>query len=76
MFHTQYLAAHPDYLCLYPMEFMDTNMIKVAKEQGYEYFSFGISTEEHGKVLNEGLALFKEGFGSSYSVNRSYYKSI
>lgn len=76
VFHTQYLAAHPDFLNLYPMEFMDTNMIRVAKEQGYEYFSFGISTEDHGKVLNEGLALFKEGFGTSYSINRTYYKKL
>ena len=58
------------------MEFMDTNMIKVAKDSGFEYFSFGISTEDHGKVLNEGLALFKEGFGTEYSVNRTYYKEM
>ena len=76
VFHTQYLAAHPDFLNLYPMEFMDTNMIKVARDMDYKYFSFGISTEEHGKILNEGLAMFKEGFGSSYSINRSYFKIL
>ena len=30
-----------------------------------EYFDFGISTEDDGKVLNEGLADYKESFGAS-----------
>ena len=76
VFHTQYLASDQNNLKLFPMEFLNTNLIRIAKEQGYEYFSFGISTEDHGKVLNEGLAIFKEGFGSSYSVNRTYCKKL
>ncbi len=76
VFHTQYLASDQTKLSLFPMEFLNTNLIKIAKEQGYEYFSFGISTEEHGKVLNEGLAQFKEGFGSSYCINKTYYKKL
>ena len=76
VFHTQYLASDQTKLSLYPMEFLNTNLIKIAKGQGYEYFSFGISTEEHGKILNEGLALFKEGFGSSFCINRTYFKNL
>ena len=74
VFHTQYLAANQQYLKLYPMNFLDTNLIQVAKEEGFQYFSFGISTEEHGKVLNKHLAQFKEGFGTQYGINKTYIK--
>lgn len=74
--HTQYLAQDADYAHLYPMNFMDHEMIKLARDQGFRYFSFGISTEERGKVLNTSLALFKEGFGCDYSLNRAYYKEF
>lgn len=76
VFHTQYLASDQNNLKLFPMEYLNTNLIRIAKEQEYKYFSFGISTEEHGKVLNEGLAQFKEGFGTSYSINRTFYKTL
>ena len=75
-FHTQYLAALQSKLKLYPMNFLDTNLIMAAKEEGFRYFSFGISTENHGKVLNYKLAQFKEGFGADYSINRTYYKDL
>ena len=76
VFHTQYLASDQNNLKLFPMEFLNTNLINTAKKEGYEIFSFGISTEDHGKMLNESLAIFKEGFGSSYSINRTYYKKL
>lgn len=74
VFHTQYLAADQNYLNLYSMNFLDTNLIKTAKEEGFEYFSFGISTENNGRILNYNLAEFKEGFGTTYSINRIFYK--
>lgn len=74
--HTQYLAALVEYQKLFPMNFLDYQLILLAREQGYQYFSFGISTEENGKTLNTGLALFKEGFGTDYSVNRTYVKEF
>lgn len=76
VFHTQYLAADQRYLSLFPMNFIDTNLISIAKEEGFEYFSFGISTEDSGKVLNYNLAEFKEGFGTDYSINKTYYKNL
>lgn len=36
------------------------------------YFDFGISTEERGDFLNEGLAFFKEGFGARSVVHDHY----
>lgn len=72
--HTQYLAADDKYSDLYPMNFLDYHLIRTAKENGFEMFSFGISTENHGKILNKSLAQFKEGFGCDYCVNKTYVK--
>jgi hypothetical protein len=36
------------------------------------WFDFGISNENEGRVLNEGLAAFKEGFGARAMVHDSY----
>lgn len=72
--HTQYLAQDPEYAHLFLMNFLDFHLIQLTREKGFRQFSFGISTEERGHILNKGLALFKEGFGCDYCVNRSYTK--
>ncbi len=74
--HTQYLAAIQEYLYLNPMNYLYYSIIKEARELGYNYLSWGISTENCGKILNNNLANFKESFGSSYSINRTYYKAL
>lgn len=76
VFHTQYLCADPECLYLKPMDFMDGSLIIKAYEEGFKYFSFGISTEDHGHYLNENLAKFKEGFGTSFYINKTFYKNI
>ena len=74
VFHTQYLAADQGCLKLYPMNFLDTNLIMLAQKSGFRFFSFGTSTYEQGKVLNKQLAEFKEGFGTEFGVNKTYVK--
>jgi hypothetical protein len=76
VFHTQYLASNPEYLSCYPMDFLIVNLIKYAYDKNFKYMSFGISTENNGKFLNEGLARFKEGFGCKYAINKTFYKDI
>jgi len=76
VFHTQYLAADQSCLKMYPMNFMNYNLIKTARDKAFQYFSFGTSTLEHGRVLNKALAEFKEGFGTQYGLNRTYVKSL
>lgn len=76
VFHTQYLAADPDFLQFKPMNFLDENLIECGKNRNFGYFSFGISTEDHGKYLNESLAKFKEGFGVGYYINKTFYKNF
>lgn len=74
--HTQYLAQDIEYANLFTMNFLDFNLIQLAKDKGFSKFSFGISTEERGKILNKGLAQFKEGFGCDFCNNRSYVKNL
>ena len=74
--HTQYLAQDVSFSNLFTMNFLNYNLIKLAKDNGFNKFSFGISTENCGKTLNKGLAIFKEGFGTQFCNNRSYFKVI
>ena len=76
VFHTQYLAANQERLELMAMNYLYYKLIEEARNREFEYLSWGISTEDNGKVLNEGLASFKEGFGSSYFINTTYYKQL
>lgn len=75
-FHTQYLASDNDYYAVCPNEYMYTELIRQAKKDEYRYLSFGTSTYEHGKVLNENLAIFKEGFNTEAYLNRTYKLKI
>lgn len=74
VFHTQYLCASQDAAdrALYSSNFLNANLIMEARRLGFGHFSFGISTEEGGRVLNHGLAKFKEGFGTTYCNNRIF----
>ncbi|MBR2287596.1 MAG: GNAT family N-acetyltransferase [Clostridia bacterium] len=74
--HTQYLAQDASYASLFPMNFLNYQLIKLARDEGFRRFSFGISTEERGTYLNTGLAVFKEGFGTQAANNRSYFKIL
>ncbi len=74
--HTQYLAYDEAYNEFYPMSYLLYHVFDMAKAGGFKGTSFGISTEEQGKKLNVGLAVFKEGFGAKYCNNRSYQKEL
>ncbi|MDP4142955.1 MAG: peptidoglycan bridge formation glycyltransferase FemA/FemB family protein [Bacillota bacterium] len=74
--HTQYLAVDAEYLNYYAMNFLNYNLIKLAKDKDFKYFSFGICTEDNGKYLNLGLAKFKKDFGTQCSNNITYYKEL
>jgi hypothetical protein len=69
--HTQYLATSEAGRELGALDFLITNLI----EQRYAdrtYFSFGISTVQQGRQLNEGLMFQKEGFGARSIVHDFY----
>lgn len=74
IFHTQYLASDQEYLKYYPMDFLIYHLIEQAVEMKMKKFTLGICTENQGKKLNMGLARFKEGFGATYALNKSFEK--
>lgn len=76
IFHTQYLSSNQEYLKMYPMDFLITNLIRTALDKDMEIFTFGICTEDQGRVINLGLSRFKEGFGTEYCLNKSFEKHI
>ena len=58
--HSQYLAASPEGKKVGAIEAIIDVVLDVEKA---DYFDFGISTEDDGHMLNEGLISQKEGFG-------------
>ncbi|MBA4317217.1 MAG: GNAT family N-acetyltransferase [Flavobacterium sp.] len=71
-------VAHPQYVSgmgnkneLGSLDFLYHHLItSVFKEK--RFFDFGISNEEQGKKLNEGLVFWKESFGASIIVHDFY----
>ena len=61
--HAQYIAASPRGRDIHALDLLFQVVIRQALEQ-HPYFDFGISTENQGTFLNEGLIYQKEGFGA------------
>lgn len=71
VWHAQYICSSPaghDQCALDAV--FDAAMTRAAPHA--RYFSFGISTEQGGRVLNEGLYSFKQGFGGGGVVHEFY----
>ena len=74
--HTQYLCSKEEFAKLSPMSFMYYSMIVEAKKRNYKRISWGVSTEDFGHYLNQGLLKNKESYGSTYSINKTFYKML
>lgn len=70
--HTQYLAASPKGKQMGALDLVINHLIAEVYADR-EYLDFGISTEQGGMVLNEGLAFQKEMFGGR-GVNYDCWK--
>jgi hypothetical protein len=70
--HAQYIAATPKGRELAALDAVFDVAIQRASAGGRRYFDFGISTEQGGKLLNDGLYEFKAGFGGSGVVHDFY----
>lgn len=68
--HTQYLATHPAAKGV--STYLYDSVIRAAMDRGCEKASFGTSTHDRGRVLNNGLIQNKEGYGALHSLNRIY----
>lgn len=62
--HAQYTAATEEGKKNGAVDLAIDYIINDARERGKRYFDYGISTENNGLYLNEGLVSQKEGFGA------------
>jgi hypothetical protein len=69
--HTQYLASSDQGRELGALDFVLARLLDEIYADR-RYFSFGISTEQEGRYLNEGLIFQKEGFGGRGVVHDFY----
>lgn len=74
--HTQYLAADLSIRSYSPAAYLYYRMLCLAAGMGCNALSWGISTEERGKVLNFGLVESKEGYASCHAVNLGFTKTF
>ena len=73
--HAQYIATSPEGRAVGALDGLFCHLItEVFAEK--KYFDFGISTEQGGRYLNEGLAFQKEGFGARAVVYDIYKLKI
>ncbi len=72
--HTQYLHANDQGRKLNSTEFLVDYLTQHFSSK--KYLSFGISTENNGTYLNDGLAKFKEGFGGKGLVHDFYEREL
>lgn len=65
--HSQYISGKKDKNHLGSLDFLYHHLItEIFKDK--EYFDFGISNENHGRNINEGLLFWKESFGAKTVV--------
>lgn len=62
--HTQYLATSEQGKECGALDLLIENCISDSYNEGFKYFSFGVSTEDQGKTVNAGLIGQKESFGA------------
>jgi len=61
--HCQYIGASPRGKDSKALTLLFDHLIKESAREGYRYFDFGISNEDHGRYLNEGLVRQKSRLG-------------
>lgn len=70
--HSQYIASSEEGQALGALDFVFHHAIAEARAMQQRYFNFGVSTEDGGRVLNDGLHRFKSEFGAGGVVHETY----
>jgi hypothetical protein len=70
--HAQYIASSETGYAVNALDLLFEEAIGHGARSGKRYFDFGISTEDGGRILNEGLAQFKNEFGAGGVVHEFY----
>lgn len=71
-YHAQYIASGARGHQVCALDALFEYCIDQALRQGKRWFDFGISTEDEGRFLNEGLHSFKSEFGGGGTVHEIY----
>lgn len=69
IWHTQYMAASDDGRALGALDLIINEVIGEATRSNVDYLSFGVSTEDFGCTLNDGLLWQKESYGARSIVH-------
>lgn len=69
--HSQYISGNSDKNILGSVDFLHEHLLTTVFKNK-KYFDFGISNENQGKNLNEGLSYWKESFGANIVVQDFY----
>ncbi|PKB15705.1 GNAT family N-acetyltransferase [Flavobacterium sp. 5] len=69
--HCQYISKYEEYENLGSLDFLYDHLINTVFTHK-RFFDFGISNENQGKVLNNGLSYWKESFGANTIVHDFY----
>lgn len=70
--HAQYIASSETGYMVSALDLVFEYAIKSASAQGRRWFDFGISNENQGKALNDGLYRFKSELGGGGTVHEFY----
>ena len=70
--HCQYIGASPRGKVIKALTLLFQNLISEFQQSGYRYFDFGISNEDHGRYLNEGLVRQKSRLGGRGIVYNTF----
>jgi hypothetical protein len=73
--HAQYIASSDAGRAASALDAVFDAAIARAAQVGRRYFDFGVSTEENGHFLNQGLYTFKSGFGGA-GVAHDFYEIV
>ncbi len=73
--HVQYMAADEEARRIGALDLAVSNVMETYAPD-YKWLDFGISTENGGKYLNEGLISQKEGFGGRTNVYRIWEMKV
>lgn len=69
---SQYIANSDAGRDVGALDIVFDHLINTAYADEKRYFDFGVSTEDRGDYINEGLVFFKEGFGARTVVHDFY----
>lgn len=69
--HLQYLSSTAEGRTIFAVDCLVAHLLETLPAK-HRYFDFGISNEEKGRVLNTGLARYKEGFGGRAVVHQTF----